>query len=154
MELFTDEAGSAGYGVFCQWSVGYWPAAWREVGLVCNLTALKLFPIVLSVELWGEEFSNRRVRLHCDNLGVVQSTNSNMASSPPVVCLLCHLVLTCLCINCFVSAVHVPGIDNSVADALSRFQWDRFRRLALDAEQHGIPCPERLWSIALPLHSS
>lgn len=153
LELFTDAAGSGGFGAFLQgrWSAGEWPAEWQETGLVRNLAVLELFPIVLAVELWGEDFRNRRVRFHCDNLGVVQAINNNSASSPPVVRLLRHLVLTCLRINCFVSAVHVPGVDNSVADALSRFQWDRFRQLAPEAEQRGIPCPERLWSIVLPL---
>lgn len=53
-----------------------WPVEQREVGLVRNLAALELFPIVLSVELWGQEFRNKRIRFHCDNMGVVQVINS------------------------------------------------------------------------------
>ena len=30
-------------------------------------------------------------------------------------------------------ATHIPGLDNSIADSLSRFQMDRFCTLALSA---------------------
>lgn len=71
IELFTDAAGSACYLAYCQgqWNARCWPAEWRELGLVRNLAAMELFPIVFFGGLWGKEFSNRRVRFHCDNLG-------------------------------------------------------------------------------------
>lgn len=50
--------------------------------------------------------------------------------------------------------MHVTGVDNLVADALSCFQWDRFCRLALEVEQRGYQCPRHMWSISLPLLSS
>ena len=37
------------------------------------------------------------------------------------------------------SSAHVPGVDNKVADAISRFHWQEFRRLAPEA--HASPCP-------------
>ncbi|XP_077781388.1 uncharacterized protein LOC144327059 [Podarcis muralis] len=44
-------------------------------------------------------------------------------------------------------AKFVPGIDNNIADALSRFQMERFRSLAPDAQQQPQPFPEHLWNI-------
>lgn len=67
------------------------------------------------------------MRFHGDNLGVVQVINRITASSPPVIRLLQHLVLRCLQLNVFIHAVHLPGVENVIADALSRFQWERFR---------------------------
>lgn len=116
--------------------------------LLGNLVLLELFPIMLMVELWKQEFRNKRVRFHCDNLGVVQAINSISASSPLVVRFLRHLVLQCLCLNCYVCAVHVPGVKNNVADALSRLQWDKFRLLAPEAKQQGMPCLDHLWDIS------
>ena len=110
---------------------------------------LELFPIVLVVELWGQEFWNRRVRFHCDNLGVVQAITSLAASSLPVVRLLRALVLKFLELNMFICAVHIPGVENEVADALSRLQWDRFWQLGPEAEQAGVPCPSGLWDLVL-----
>lgn len=120
-----------------------------EAGFTKNLVLLELFLVVLEVELWGASFRDLKVRFHGDNMGVVQVINRITASSPPVIRLLQHLVLRCLQLNVFIHAVHLPGVENVIADALSRFQWDRFRELALEAEQQGVPCPEWLWGIAL-----
>ena len=40
--------------------------------------------------------------------------------------------------NFLVRARHVPGVHNEIADALSRFQVQRFRELAPGADQ--TPC--------------
>lgn len=45
-----------------------------------------------------------------------------------------HVVLRYLILNIAVCAVHIPGVDNGVADAHSRLQWDRLRLLAPEAE--------------------
>ena len=42
------------------------------------------------------------------------------------------------------SAQHIPGVTNSIADALSRFHWQDFRRLAPDAHLHPTPIPPQL----------
>ena len=34
----------------------------------------------------------------------------------------------------------IPGIKNSISDAISRFQEERFRQLAPDAEKDPVPC--------------
>lgn len=88
--LFTDAVGSAGYGAYFQgqWSAEGWPEDWRLAGFLKNLVLLDLFPIVLVVEIWGEAFCIKKVRFHCDNMGVVSAINSTSACSPPVVRLL------------------------------------------------------------------
>ncbi|XP_040186277.1 uncharacterized protein LOC120918659 [Rana temporaria] len=153
LDLVTDAAGSTGYGAFFRgrWSAEPWPDSWRKAGFLKNLVLLELFPVVLAMELWGEEWKNLKVRLNCDNMGVVQVINRISASSLPVVRLLRHLVLRCLQFNVFLYAVHIPGVDNTLADSLSRFQWGRFRELAPTAERTGVPCPAWLWDTALDL---
>ncbi|CAJ0925439.1 unnamed protein product [Ranitomeya imitator] len=86
-EIYTDAAGGAGYGAYCagKWSVGVWPEEWRQNGLTKNLALLELFPIVVAAFIWGENFKDRRVRFHCDNLSVVSVINSLSSSSPPVI---------------------------------------------------------------------
>ena len=126
-----------------------WPNTWKEAGFLKNLVLLKLFPIVVALELWGESFRNSKVRFSCDNLGVVQVVNRISAESPSVVSLLRHLVLRCLHLNVFIHAVHLPVVKNTLADALSHFQWDRFQELAPTVERHGVPCPDWMWNIAL-----
>lgn len=149
LELFTDASGAYGFGAYFQgeWCASSWPDSWRERGLCSNLALLELFPLVVSLVLWGDRFRNKKVRFMCDNLGVVQAVNSQTANSPPVVGLLRHFVLTCLVLNVYAVAEHVPGSVNIIADSLSCFQWDRFREAAPGADLVGIPCPGHLWQL-------
>ena len=48
------------------------------------------------------------------------------------------LVLISMKHNFLARARHVPGVDNRIADALSRFQVKRFRDIAPNADQ--TPC--------------
>lgn len=149
LELSTDASGSVGFGAYFQgsWCAERWPVSWVEAGLCANLVLLELFPIVVALFIWGERFRDKRVKFHCDNMGVVMAINQQTANSPPVVALLRHLVLRCLVLNVHFSAVHVPGKLNVIADSLSRFQWDRFRAVAPEADESGLCCPEHLWRL-------
>ena len=42
------------------------------------------------------------------------------------------------------SSYHVPGVSNQLADALSRFNWQEFRRLATDAQPFPTLVPPKL----------
>lgn len=149
VELFTDASGAHGFGAYLQgsWCAGRWPQEWRDLGYVTNLALLELFPIVVAVELWGDFFRNKKIRFMCDNLGVVQAINQQTAGSRPVVSLLRFLVLKGLSLNALLVAKHIPGVCNGIADALSRFQMERFRNLAPSAAVDGIPCPGHLWKL-------
>ncbi|XP_006825070.1 uncharacterized protein LOC102807130 [Saccoglossus kowalevskii] len=59
--LFTDAAGSLGYGgIFSSHLFfGEWPADWE----VLNIAVLELFPIMLALEVWGHYLSNKQVLL-------------------------------------------------------------------------------------------
>ncbi|KAM4748862.1 uncharacterized protein WCC33_006262 [Rhinophrynus dorsalis] len=154
LELFTDAAGSFGFGAYFRghWCVSEWPSEWSGSVLIRNLTFLELFPIVVAVEVWGELFRNSRVVFWTDNIGVVHVVNRSTSASPPVLALLRFLVLRCLQLNISFRAKHVPGLENDIADALSRFQFDRFRVLAPGAAVKGVPCPGHLWSLVSDLY--
>lgn len=149
LELYTDASGSWGFGAFFQgaWSAEAWPASWAQLDLLRNMTLLELFPIVVAVELWGEDLRNRRVVFWTDNMSVVHVINRLSARSPPVISLLRFLVLRCLQLNVWFRAKHVPGVANSIADSLSRSQFDLFRSLAPAASPVGLPCPKSLWTL-------
>lgn len=149
LELYTDASGSVGFGAYFQgsWCAERWPREWVEKGYCANLVLLELFPIVVALFLWEDRFRNRRLKFFSDNSGVVMAINSQTANSPPVVSLLRQLVLRCLVLNVHFSAVHLPGVTNCIADSLSRFQWDRFRVLAPEADEAGLCCPGHLWEL-------
>ena len=91
---------------------------------------LELFPSVVAFAIWAPVLANRQVTLWLDNHAVVQLINNNSASCPKVLALLRRLVRCQLEGNTAVRARHVAGVCNEIADALSRFQWARFRTLA------------------------
>ncbi|KAM4025788.1 uncharacterized protein ACNLHF_026226 isoform 2-T4 [Anomaloglossus baeobatrachus] len=149
LPLFADAAGSVGFGVIFrdQWCAERWPSRWIECEWTKNLTLLKLFTLVVAVVIWGEELANSRVCFWSDNESVVHAVNHLLSSSLPVVKLIRFLVLRCLSLNIWVRAWHVPGIKNSMADALSRFDFQKFRELAPLVSQQGATCPDYLWEV-------
>ena len=56
LHLYTDAAGSLGYGpVFgAHWFFGQWPQSW----LGRNIIVLEMFPIVISVSIWASDLAN------------------------------------------------------------------------------------------------
>ena len=54
LELFTDAAGSKGYGAVFgrKWFYGSWPESWSSL----NITFLEFFPIVLALHIWGQQW--------------------------------------------------------------------------------------------------
>ena len=93
----------------------------------------------MACEVWGHLWSQRRILFHCDNLAIAQVWRSGMSKAP----LLMHLVRALFVVaakhNFHVSLTHITGVDNSIADALSRFHMRKFHQLAPDAD--GEPTP-------------
>ena len=97
--------------------------------------------MVVSAALWGHLWSGKHICFHCDNIAVVAVLSSRTAQSP----LLMHLL------RCFsfysayfrfhFSAVHIPGVENEAADALSRNNMPLFFSLVPNTPQFKIPQP-------------
>lgn len=114
LQLFTDAAGSLGFGAFFdgRWCAGPWHSSWVENKVTRNVVLLKLFPVVVSLVLWGRGFSDRRILLHTDNKGVLFMVNC-LLSKCPLVVNICFLVFSSPSfVNCFCggqSRRKVPG---------------------------------------------
>ncbi len=88
--------------------------------------------------LWGEELKGKRV--------VTKNKPAVAIISPDIMKLLRFFFLQCLKFNLAFCAKHIPS-ESNVADALSRFQMERFQQLAPSAAKTGIPVPQFLWTI-------
>ena len=62
LQLYTDAAGSIGYGALCgsEWFCGEWSVAWQ----LFNVVALELYPIMAAVHVWGEVWANKCLFFH------------------------------------------------------------------------------------------
>ena len=128
LQLFTDAAGAHGFGaVFgSHWCYGEWPKEW----LGQNIAILEFYPIVLSLMLWGDHIRDRCITFFTDNEALVHVINKSTCRDTSLMIFVRKLVLVCLRHNILFKAKHISGFKNTLADALSRLQIERFKKLA------------------------
>ena len=151
VDLFTDASGASGFGAYCDghWVTGQWPDELHSVVSAKDITCKELFPIILALLVWGIDWANMRIIFHCDNQAVVTIINKQTCKQKHTMNLVRLMVTFCLSNNIVFKAVHVLGVNNGIADALSRLQLDRFRALAPSADLDQTPVPERIWRTLL-----
>ena len=97
--------------------------------------------MVLAAALWDPRWSSRRVEFCSDNTAVVEVLQSGTSQDPNLMALLRRLSLLAAQ-HCFsFTAIHIVGKLNPVADALSRFNFQEFHRLAPHAALAATPIP-------------
>jgi len=107
-----------------------WPNYWKDE-IFRDITYLELIPIALAIFLWGSEFKNKKILFHCDNAAVVFIINNKSSKSDRVMSLLRYIVYCSLSLNVQLKTRHISSITNTIADALSRGQVDRFKKAAI-----------------------
>ena len=94
-----------------------------------RLPTKSFFPS-LSRHMWGHLWFRQHILFRSDNKAVVAILNSRTSKVPCIMCLVRSLLMAAARFNFSFAAVHVPGVENPIADALSRFRWQDFRQLA------------------------
>ena len=148
-QLFTDSAAGLGLGIYFKghWTCAPWPERWHDKGVTADITTLELFPILVALYIWGLELRNKKIQFNCDNMAVVEIMNKMTSKSEKVMVVLRHITIFCLKNNIVIKACHVPGAKNTLCDALSRFQVEKFKVLAPNADPDPQLIPEFLWEI-------
>ncbi len=144
IQLFTDAAPSIGYGGFYQgrWFASTWPCQLSNLPQSAASSALfELYPIVIAAFLWGKEWSATSILIHCDNEATVHCVNKSRSHSPMLNPLLRRLTWISACDQFIITARHIPGSKNQIADSLSRFSFQKFRTLAPEADPLPTPVP-------------
>ena len=150
IDMFSDASRnfSLGFGAYCgtEWCYGQWD----EKFMIRNkpsIEFLELFGVVVAVLNWLKFFRNRRICLFCDNEAVVAMINSTASKCKRCMVLLRLVVLEGMVQSVRVSARYVSSKDNGKADALSRLDLKRFRRL--DSRMNAFPSkiPEEVWPL-------
>ena len=132
--LQTDASGTWGFGAYFQ---GRWiQGSWTTEQSPFSIEYKELYAIVVACHTWGSEWARRRIEFHCDNSAVVACIKSGTSRSPDIMRLIRSLYHVSVKHDFLVSAVHIPGISNLIADAISRNLLQTFRRLAPSAAAH------------------
>ena len=138
LDMYSDATKSwkRGVGAYCkkEWVAAKWSKKFINE---CDpsIEFLELYGVVTAVLLWIKDYPNRRVCLFTDNQSVKNIVNNNSSGCKSCMVLIRLMVLECLIHNVRVFAKYVPTDENGKADALSRLDLDRFRRLDSNMNQ-------------------
>ena len=145
LSMFTDASGTVGYAAILgsNWFAQKWPESLQNYQIAIK----ELFPIVLAFELWGQTLKNRKVLIRSDNRAVVDILNKKSSKDESMMRLLRRMVLTSLDNNILFRAKHIPGKTNTIADKLSRFQFQEAFQNAPWLSQTQTPIPVHLLRI-------
>ena len=119
--------------------------AWAPCQAGCSITYKELFPIVITAFIWGPQWSRQHILFRSDNEAVVHILVTRTSRTVDLMFLLRKLLLAAARFNFTFTAQHVSGTHNTIADALSRFHWQEFRRLAPEAQPDPVTVPIQLW---------
>jgi hypothetical protein len=85
-----------------------------------HINILELMVVVAAIWANVKLFKDKTVLVYVDNTSAISWINAMRANSPLAQPWLQLLFLLCLTFNINVNAVHIPGVDNIIADDLSR----------------------------------
>ena len=150
IDMFSDASGSIGMGAICgkDWMYQKWDQEFVRSSKP-SIEYLELYSVTAAVLTWIHQFRNKRIILFCDNKSVVDMINYTTTSCKNCMVLIRMIVLKGLTENVRVFAKHVKGVDNNLADSLSRDKIAYFKWLCSKQDKainnQPIPIPQVLW---------
>lgn len=148
---FWTDASDVGYGGYCRgkYFYGTWTdeeRAWLAAGTF-DINVRELIALVFAVEVFGPLLAGLHVIARCDNTTAVSVVDRLSARSQTLLHLLRRLHAAQCRFDITLTARHVPGVENVVADALSRSMLDLFFSLVAPIlpEQMMLPAEIREW---------
>lgn len=104
-----------------------------------HISVYETFAVLMAVRLFPEAFRDRHLRVRSDNTQTVAAINKGTCrgreSKVHMMCILRELFAQSVRLNFRLTASHLPGFQNALANALSRGQYDRFALLLRQWQQ-------------------
>lgn len=139
IQLFTDATLTSFAGFYQnQWFQGDFSK--ELLSEQTSMAFFELYPIVMACVLWGHNWNRKRILFHCDNMATVDIIAKGRSKVPSIMKLMRKLTFHAATHHFVVHAAHIPGVNNSIADSLSRYQMQKFRMLAPAAATEPTPC--------------
>ena len=145
--ITSDASGSWGCGAFSGQS--WFQLKWVEQVQGHSITVKELIPIVVATAVWGPTWRGSSVQVLCDNAAVVAILNQNSSRDKEVMHLIRCLAFITAKFQFLLSASHIPGVENTAADALSRNNLDVFHSIYPQANSAPAPIPAPLLDLLL-----
>ena len=145
--MLSDASGNWGCGALSglDWFQLQWAGPIKDY----HITVKELVPIVLAAALWGPKWKGKTVRARCDNAAVVSIINSGSSRVQEAMHLMRCLAFLAAKDEFYIFATHIRGVDNTLADALSRNNGSLFRTLHPQAKQSPTPIPVSLLDLLI-----
>ena len=86
-----------------------------------NINWRELFAITMALAIWGDQFKGKRILVHCNNASIVQIKAKCSSKSKSMMVLVHSLAMFGMQHTFNLRLQHIPGVNNGIADALSRF---------------------------------
>lgn len=145
--ILSDASGNWGCGAFMD--SDWFQLEWVGPICDCHITTKELVPIVLAAALWGHQWKGKTVRARCDNAAVVSIINTGSSRAKEAMHLMRCLSFIAAKYEFFMCATHIRGVDNILADALSRNNMHLFHSLHPQAKQEATPIPACLLDVLI-----
>lgn len=140
--LTSDASGTWGCGA---WSGQSWfQVEWNDATRQMCIAVKELMPIIISAVIWGPEWKGKSVCARCDNKAVVDVLGSRSCKDKDLMQLLRSLFFLEASYQFQLSAEHIAGADNDLADDLSRNKLGNFKEKALGMNTYPSHVPDFL----------
>ena len=117
-EFWSDASGTWGAGAF--WKSEWFQIQWHSSLHEEQIAIKELAPVLIACALWGNQWHGTTVRVNCDNEAVVAVIKSGYSREPFMRHLLRCLFFFSARHDFTLTAAHIPGRQNFLADAISR----------------------------------
>ena len=140
LDVFTDACTDAG-GAFCCGNLLY--AHWaNDVPRLTphHINTKELAAVVMAAQAWSHVWANHHVVVFTDNRVTEAAVNNGTARNSTCLHFLKHLAARALQFNFNISAVYIPGVDNTIADTISRLHEPGKLNLLSSHLNVSVPC--------------
>ena len=98
-----------------------------------SINALEILAVTVAVRLWGQQYAGQKILIYCDNEQAVLAINTGKTREVFVGTCARQLWLEVARCGFQLKAVHLPGVENRLADSLSGWHLSPYyRQLFLD----------------------
>ena len=99
-----------------------------------GIVQLEMLNLYLALRIWAPNWAGKRVRLECDNQAVVAVMKAGKTRDPVLAAYARNIHLLASVFDIEITVIHLPGIENTVADLLSR--WDTISDDMIQLQKH------------------